>query len=477
MNLRPRIPEDLPQVIRLLESVQLPPDGLDRTEGWVIEEGSRILGHVAAEVRPDAAVLRSLVVSPLFQGQGLGRRLWEEAESHFPHHVLALKTETIGPWVQRMGYRKTNLTEVPASLRDTTQFEGTLCASTPVYVKLPAEVSPSCGCSGNRKDSSRAESDPIPNVSTRLSWRDRLGSWKARWNIGRMNFTVSPGLYGAGKPGPNSPVFVTANYKMSFDRLRQSLNGLDAWILVLDTRGINVWCAAGKGTFGTQELVRRIEAVGLPGIVSHRTLILPQLGAPGVAAHQVLKLSGFKVKYGPVRAEDIPAYVEAGFKADEAMRTVRFELLDRLVLAPLEVVNLRGAVTTIAAILFLIQLTGWTTIRWSDLWPFVGAALMGATLVPLLLPWIPGRAFAIKGFIVGLAWALPVALLKPDPVFIRLAYVFALPAITSFLALQFTGASTYTSLSGVLKETRFSMPAIRFAIVLGLVLLVMGRFS
>lgn len=69
-----------------------------------------------------------------------------------------------------------------------------------------------------------------------------------------MGYTIDPGLYALGNPDESSPVLVTANYKLTFDRLRQSLPKLDAWVLVLDTKGINVWCAAGKGTFGTGEV-------------------------------------------------------------------------------------------------------------------------------------------------------------------------------------------------------------------------------
>src|SRR4030042_5521742 len=133
----------------------------------------------------------------------------------------------------------------------------------------------------------------VPLVATTLRAADRLGTGEARWVLGRMHYSVEPGLYAVGRPTPYSPALVSANYKMSFDRLRSQLGGLDAWILVLDTRGINVWCAAGKGTFGTEEIIRRIQATGLAGGVSHRTLIVPQLGAPGGAAHQVTKRSGF----------------------------------------------------------------------------------------------------------------------------------------------------------------------------------------
>ena len=75
-------------------------------------------------------------------------------------------------------------------------------------------------------------------------------------------------------------------------------------------KGINVWCAAGKGTFGTDELAERIASSGLNRVVTHRKLILPQLAGPGVAAHLVPKLAGFKVIYGPVRAKDLPAFME-----------------------------------------------------------------------------------------------------------------------------------------------------------------------
>lgn len=161
----------------------------------------------------------------------------------------------------------------------------------------------------------------IPRVSSARTGRDRWGSIKARWGVGRMDYDVDPGLYAFGSPDGGSPVLVTANYKMSFDCLREALlPGRNAWILVLDTMGINVWCAAGKGTFGTEELLRRIEAAGLKNVVKHRDLILLQLGAPGVSAHLVRKRSGFKVHYGPVLARDLPAYLDAGLRATAEMR-------------------------------------------------------------------------------------------------------------------------------------------------------------
>ena len=308
-----------------------------------------------------------------------------------------------------------------------------------------------------------------PHVSSTLRWMDRMGAWKARWGIGRMTYAVDPGLYALGQPGPDSHVFVTANYKMSFDLLRQALPGFDAWILVLDTKGINVWCAAGKGTFGTDELVSRIDAAGLTRVVSHRELILPQLGGPGVAAHEVKKRSDFRVIYGPVCASDLPAFLKNGLEATSAMRTKGFNMRERLVLVPIELVAaLKAAVPALAALIILsFLLSGFSWSRMAE-YAFVALAglgmsiLAGAVFTPLFLPWLPGRAFSTKGLVAGLI-AVPLSILLAHTWYRLtameiLVLAFSIPAMTAYLAMNFTGASTFTSLSGVRKEMRWALP-------------------
>jgi hypothetical protein len=319
----------------------------------------------------------------------------------------------------------------------------------------------------------------IPLIETSLVFRDISGSWKARWGVNRMNYKISPGLYGVGNPDDTSPVLVTANYKMSFDRLRKELSGLDAWVMVIDTKGINVWCAAGKGTFGTEEIVKRINTVHLSRIVSHRLIIVPQLGAPGVAAHEVRKQSGFQVVYGPVRARDIKKFLDAGMKAAREMRCVEFGFFDRFVLTPIEVVSTLKPLAVITAALLVAHMAGLISISFSGLYPFIGAILIGAIISPVLLPWIPGRAFSLKGWLMGLLWASVVLYLKGvsfqgSGVFSALALFLILPPISAFLALNFTGASTYTSLSGVKREMRFAMPAIVASASAGIVLWLTG---
>lgn len=353
-----------------------------------------------------------------------------------------------------------------------------------------------CGCAvKSSKANSRASwitgysttpAADVAMVSTRISWGDRIGSWKARWGIGRMSYMIPPGLYGIGNPTASSPVFVTANYKMSFDRLRGELSGMNGWILVLDTKGINVWCAAGKGTFGTEELNRRIAETGLAQIVDHRTLILPQLGAVGVAAHEVREISGFKVVYGPVRAADLPEFMGNGMQATPAMREVRFGSWERLILTPVELTNIIFPVLALFAAVIILNWIARRPVGVGNILqgglvrfgPFFGAVLTGAVLTPFCLPWIPGRAFAWKGWVLGLLWALIVVwgLHLAGGSLQTAAFLLALPAISAFLAMNFTGASTYTSLSGVLQEMKVAMPIIKWTTGIGLVLWVAGLF-
>ncbi len=322
----------------------------------------------------------------------------------------------------------------------------------------------------------------IPKVSTQLNSKDRFGHLKIRLGIQRMKYSISPGLYGLGNPNSNSPVLVTANYKLSFDKLRMELEGMDAWILVLDTKGINVWCAAGKGTFGTDELVERITAVDLHNLVSHKKLILPQLGAPGVAAHIVTKKTGFKILYGPVLAKDIRLYIQAGNKASPQMRTVRFPLRDRLALTPVEITGILKPLLILTFLLLILDFMGLDVFSLRGFLSYAGAIGIGTVLVPALLPWIPGRAFALKGFLMGIVYALVLNIsfgyiLSPHPSWMQaLIYFLTLPAVSSFLAMGFTGSSTYTSLSGVVREMKFAVPSILVASILGLGFMILRLF-
>jgi hypothetical protein len=355
----------------------------------------------------------------------------------------------------------------------------------------------------------------IPRVSTFLNLTDRLGAVRVRWMIFRNDYTVEPGLYAVGNPDSSSDVFVSANYKLSFDHLRKNLNGLNAWIIVLDTKGVNVWCAAGKGTFGTTELINRIRQTNLDKIINHRRLIVPQLGATGISAHQVKVLTssagkeslqnlntvktdfstignlkidrGFQVIFGPVRATDIKAFIINGYKSTPEMRKVNFDFYDRLKLTPVDFVYAgTRLLAAFAVVLFLAGLnrTGISFNQAMDkgipaVLYLTMAYICGIFITPMLLPYIPFRMFAFKGLISGLtlaAFLLFFDILGKDFISI-VSWFLLISAVSSFMAMNFTGASTFTSLSGVKKEMRVFVPVQIALAGIGLVLFVLSNFK
>jgi hypothetical protein len=312
----------------------------------------------------------------------------------------------------------------------------------------------------------------MPTVSE-LVKGERLDHLKVRIGIDRLGHRVRPGLYALGSPDQDSRVLVTSNYTLSFDALRSSLPGRNAYILVLDTRGINVWCAAGKGTFGTEELLKAIDGTMLGDKVRHRTLTLPQLGAPGVCAREVKKASGFQVDFGPVRAEDLPEYLDTG-ECTEEMRTVRFDLRDRMVLTPVEIRNYRWALLMLILVAIFLPFYGLMVL----------ALTMGGLFVfPALLPYLPGKELSLKGMVLGAILVTPFAVLQTSIPFETLAalavtgeYLLLVPW-AGYLALNFTGSTPFCSRSGVRKEIFTYIPIMAIMAVSGAVVGMIGALA
>ena len=325
----------------------------------------------------------------------------------------------------------------------------------------------------------------MPRVATSLSSRDLFGTIGARTGFARNDYKIIPGLYCTCKPTESSPVLVTANYKLSFDALRKELSEIDAWILVIDTRGINVWCAAGKGTFSAEEVAYQVQNAQLDKVVSHRELILPQLSANGVAARSIKKLCGFKGKFGPTLASMLPEFLQSG-NAGEKMRTVTFTVKERAVLIPLEICTLWKQLFIACALFLLLStispeifsaktaLIRSATLLTATLY----AILSGAVATPLLLPWIPFRQFWLKGAMLGaLAAGFFIFQTVPNHGLLEKISLFLwITGCSSYLAMNFTGSTPFTSLSGVEKEMRRGLPFQIGSAALAVIFWVAGPF-
>ena len=326
----------------------------------------------------------------------------------------------------------------------------------------------------------------VPRIETSLKFPDLVGTIRARLGISRDRYRVAPGLYCVGKPDPVAPVLVTANYKLSFDSLRRELDGIDAWILVIDTRGVNVWCAAGKRTFSTDEVIRQVKRVSLHKLVSHRELILPQLGAPGVSSHKVKRGCGFKVIWGPIRARDLKNFLQNGCKAEETMRQLTFTTGERMVLIPVELSLIVKPSLVVLLVVFLLSGISPDIYSIAAAWyrglhgaaAYLLGVVAGAVAVPILLPWLPGRQFYLKGMITGLATAMLIFFYLGDSItrLESLTLILLTISVSSYAAMNFTGATPFTSPSGVEKEMRRGIPIQVIALAVSVIAWVAAPF-
>jgi len=258
-------------------------------------------------------------------------------------------------------------------------------------------------------------------------------------------------------------VLVTCNYKLTFDAVRSALPHDNCWLLVVDTRGINVWCAGGKGTFSAEEVAYQVNRAQLAELVSHRKLTLPQLAANGIAAFKLPGLCGFRGEFGPISAAMLPEYL-ASRKTEERMRSVTFTLGERAILIPVEILQRWKTLLFLAVGFFLLSGLGpqlfsvkAAVSRSLVLLAATGVGICGgAVLTPLLLPWLPARQFWVKGLLPGIVLAiLFLATAGTGGKILATLTIFCwICAVSSYLAMSFTGCTPYTSLSGVAREMR-----------------------
>jgi len=199
---------------------------------------------------------------------------------------------------------------------------------------------------------------------------------------------IEPGLYAVGRPDPNSTVLVTGNFDLTVRRLVQSIEErVSAWVLVVDSAGINVWCAAGGDFLNAEKVISALRVSELGEIVHHRDLVLPQLCANGVDGWRIRRETGWEVHWGPVRAEDIPGYLAAGRYKTDAMRWVRFPLKDRLEMVTVTL-GFYSLVILIPVAIF------WRELFWPVFISLVGLSYFYA----VIHPWLPGRDGLMKSF-------------------------------------------------------------------------------
>jgi NAD-dependent dihydropyrimidine dehydrogenase PreA subunit len=208
-------------------------------------------------------------------------------------------------------------------------------------------------------------------------------------------FPTRTGLRAIGQPGPDAPVLVTCNFDLTVRRVVRALQGLDCYLLVAPSKGINVWCAACGGILTAHSVISGIKTSRIAERVSHRTLILPQLSAPGIDVARIERETGWRCKFGPVYARDIPAYLAGGHRKTVPMRRVEFPLGDRLQMAVMWAAPLSIVAGIPVAVLSLRSLPGVLALIWAF-------ALFLFAFYGVVMRYVPGPVGLVKTLLLGL---------------------------------------------------------------------------
>lgn len=225
-------------------------------------------------------------------------------------------------------------------------------------------------------------------------------AYLCRW----LPHAAPTGLFPIGSPNEDSPVIVTANFSLTVRRVRRALRRQDVWLLVVNTHGINVWCAAAGGAFTEHRVIDAIKVSDLSNKVTGRVLVLPALAAAGIDRKAIRRATGFHAHFGPVYAEDIPAYLDAGRKKNERMCRFRFDLKHRLEMLPAMNFPMYLPIALVVALLWPSCLLGLTALFWSA----VAVLYLFVNVIPGKTGWgqaVLAAAMCVLGW-ASLDWAL-----------------------------------------------------------------------
>ncbi len=158
-------------------------------------------------------------------------------------------------------------------------------------------------------------------------------SWLRDTVLRLLPHATHRGLRAIGRPGPGAPVLVTGNFTLTVRRLERVLAGRDVWLLVCNSRGINVWCAAAGGHFTHHDVIAAVRASRLGDHVECRELVLPQLAATGIEPREIERATGLSCRWGPARLEELPTFLDRGCRVKRTQRRMTFPPRERMEMA------------------------------------------------------------------------------------------------------------------------------------------------
>ncbi|HQH99919.1 MAG TPA: acetyl-CoA decarbonylase/synthase complex subunit gamma [Deltaproteobacteria bacterium] len=123
---------------------------------------------------------------------------------------------------------------------------------------------------------------------------------------------VEPKLYAIGEPTPDSPVFVTTNFSLTFFIVSGEIenSGISAWLAVPECEGMSVLTAWAAGKFSAATIAKFIRENGVEDKIRTRTIVIPGYVSQ-ISGELEDSLSGWKVLVGPEEAADLEGFIKS----------------------------------------------------------------------------------------------------------------------------------------------------------------------
>ncbi len=118
-------------------------------------------------------------------------------------------------------------------------------------------------------------------------------------------------VYPIGEPTPESPVFVTTNFSLTYFIVSGEIenSGISAHLVVCDTEGQSVLTAWAAGKFVGETIAKFIREAGLEQQVKTRKIVIPGFVSQ-ISGDLEENLPGWEVIVGCQEASDIPSFVK-----------------------------------------------------------------------------------------------------------------------------------------------------------------------
>jgi ubiquinone/menaquinone biosynthesis C-methylase UbiE len=327
-----------------------------------------------------------------------------------------------------------------------------------------------------------------PKQRLHKGFRSQMQIYKCIFTGQSDHFPMEPGIYQSGNPDENSPIIVTANYIYTYIKVMRALKGVNAWVLCVDSNGINVWCAARGDNFGNRQVIEAVETTGIEQITKRKTLFLPQLSAGGVAAPLISSEAPnfpFNIVYGPVWAKYLPQFLkERPAKKPDKWKLAKFTGSHRLRAGITHTTFLLRRIFLLPTIALLLGLLGLSFITpfWFDKFWRVGEIWLWVILTnALIATFFPitkfTRRFIFKGVFFGVLNSLTLSGMTwvlHESIYLILWNLTLFFWLAFFSTMSFSGYSMATSPGEIQEEYPVFRKIHLILLIVGLILYSIG---